>query len=423
MKFCQVFRKPIFISLSPNVQRDDIKLAFKLIFKPSLWKNGKANKTLKEKFKNYLEAKYAFSFNSGRSSLIAILDALDIRKGNEVLIQAFTCNAVVNPILERGAKPIFVDIDETLNLDPQDLKQKITNHSKAIIIQHTFGWPAQIDKILKIAKENNLYLIEDCAHSLGAKHQGEKIGTFGDAAFFSFGRDKVISSVFGGIAVTNNKKIASKIKKFQEGLPYPLNSWIFQQLLHPILTRYLVLPAYFISNSFGRIIIGLLHKLSILSKAVYKEEKRGKFSKHFPKKMPNVFSILALNQFKKMNEFNNHRKKIADFYEKELKNKGITLPFLNRLNGDIPCYMRYPILVELNTDEILKKAQKRKIFLNDGWRKSPVVPLDTDLVSMQYLKGSCLKAEKTAESIINLPTHINTSKKDAQKIINFLNQF
>ncbi len=412
--------KPIFISLSPNTEKDDIQLAWKLKFQPWRWKKGKAIEELEEEFKKYLGVKYAISFNSGRAGLIAILEAIKIESGNEVLLQAFTCNSAVNPILNQGTKPVFVDIDDALNLDPDDLKKKITLKSKAVMIQHTFGWPAQIEEILKIAKENNLYLIEDCAHALGAKYKGKFCGTFGDVAFFSFGRDKIISSVFGGMVVTNNEKMGERIKEFRDKLDYPSNFWILQQLLHPILINYLILPAYGLANNLGRIFLGLLQKLSILSKAVYKKEKRGEIPKYFPKRLPNALATLALNQFKKLERFNEHRRQIASFYERELKNTGFNLLLAKNQGDRVPTFMRYPILVNFDTDEILQKLRRKKIFLDDGWRKSPVIPSDTNIDKMRYPFGSCPQVEKVAQNIVNFPTHINISQEGAKKIVDFL---
>ena len=266
--------KPISISLSPNTEKDDVQLASRLIFRSNFWKKGKEIEELEKEFKSYLGVEYAFSFNSGRSSLMAILEAMEIKEGDEVLLQGFTCNSAVIPILLRRAKPVFVDIDDVLNMDPEDLERKITSRSKTVMIQHTFGFPASIDRILKIVKKHNLFLIEDCAHSLGARHEGRLCGTFGDAAFFSLGRDKIISSVFGGMVVTNNERIAEKIKKFRENLAYPSKFWIFQQLLHPVLVNQLILPAYKFPN-FGKILLISFQKIKVLSKAVHKKEKGG----------------------------------------------------------------------------------------------------------------------------------------------------
>lgn len=417
--FCKC-NKIISTSLSSNIERDDIELVSSLIFQFRKWKEGEATKKVEQEFKNYLGIKHAFSFNSGRSCLIAILEAMGLKYGDEVLLQGFTCSSAVIPILESKAKPVFVDIDNTLNLDPKDLERKITHNSKAIMIQHTFGCPAKIKEILDIARKNNLLLIEDCAHALGSKYDGKFCGTFGDIAFFSFGRDKMISSVFGGMVVINNNDLVKRVEYFKNGLEYPSNLWIFQQLLHPILVNYLVLPSYRFPR-FGRLILGLLHKTKLLSKAVYSNEKKGKMSKHFPKKFGNVFALLALNQLRKIDRLSAHRKKIALFYEKELRKNNFHPIFLNEENeGAI--FMRYPILVE-DSDRLLEQARKRRILLNDGWRKSPVVPLDTNLKKVKYSLGSCKKAEKIAESILNLPTHINISIKQARTIVCLLKDY
>jgi len=413
-------KKPISISLSPNTEKDDVFLAFRLLFRLNCWKKGKAIEILEEKFKNYLGVKYVFSFNSGRSSLMAIFNALKLEEGEEVLLQGFTCNSAVIPILQRKAKPVFVDIDETLNLDPKDLERKISPRARIIMIQHTFGFPAKLDEILALVNKHNLLLIEDCAHSLGSKFNNKICGTFGEAAFFSFGRDKMISSVFGGIIVTNNDDMAQRIKNFKEKLDYPSNFWIFQQLIHPILINKLILKLYRFPT-FGKIVLVFFQRIKILSKAVHKKEKKGETPSCFPKKMPNALAILALNQMEKLELFNFHRKEIVQFYEKELEKIGFVLPFFKKEKKDV-VFMRYPILVN-NSNEILKKARKEKILLNDGWRKSPIVPSDTNLEKMGYSMGNCPNAEKTAEIILNLPTHINISQKDAERITKFLKDY
>jgi len=408
--------KVISVSLSPNTERDDIDLAKSLLFSPKLWKEGKEVEEIEEEFKKFLGIKEAISFNSGRSSLMAILEALDIKEGDEILLQGFTCNSAILPILRRGAKPVFVDIDENLNLSFEDLRKKITPRSKAVMIQHTFGFPASIKEILKIVKENNLLLIEDCAHSLGAKYENKFCGTFGDASFFSFGRDKIISSVFGGMVITNNERLAGKVKAFKERISYPSRFWIFQQLLHPVLVNLIFLPAYKYPN-LGKVLLVAFQKMKILSKAVHKKEKKGKIPGYFPKKLPNALAILALNQFRKLERFNSHRRKIAQFYNKELEGLGFEMPFKKENKGVI--FMRYPLLVN-DSGNILKEARKEKMLLNDGWRKSPIVPLDTDIKKMEYILGSCREAERVADKMLNLPTHINISEIDARRITSFL---
>jgi dTDP-4-amino-4,6-dideoxygalactose transaminase len=415
-KYCQ--EKPISVSLSPNTQKDDVSLALKMIFRPGEWQNGKAIKELEEDFKKYLGVKFACSFNSGRSSLEAILNALSIKSGDEVLVQAFTCNAAINPILKVGAKPVFVDIDQALNLSVEDLKKKMTPQTKAVMVQHTFGWPADLAEIKDFCQQNKIYLIEDCAHALGAKYDNKLCGTFGDAAFFSFGRDKVISSVYGGMAVTNDPNIAKKIGEFYAAIYFPSSAWTLQQLLHPVLMNNLILPAY---NCFkiGKAFLSFFINAGILSKAVTKGEGKGIMPGYFPKRLPNALAVLALNQFKKLEEFNDHRRKIAKIYSEKLGVGKFAIPFGANGANKTAVFMKYPILAA-NPQCLLKKFKENNIYLNDGWSGSPIVPPSTVLGVFGYKKGSCPKAEQAAQKIINLPTHINISEEQAEEIVKIL---
>lgn len=406
--------KPISISLSPNTEKDDVWLAFKLLFKPWLWKKGKAINQMEGEFKKYLGVKHAFSFNSGRSALMAILDSLTLEKGSEVLLQAFTCNAVPNPILWSDLNPVFVDCDrETFNVDIEDLKKKIGPKSRVLIVQHTFGLPAQMNEILEICGQNNLILIEDCAHSLGAQYKGRKTGTFGAASFFSFSRDKVISSVYGGIAVTNDDSLAEKIKRFQEQIGYPSLCWVLQQLLHPPLMSWKILPTY---RVFGKYILVIAQGLHILSKAVHWKEKRGERPSYFPKRFPNALAILALRQLAKIERFNAHRREVSEFYRQELKSTTFQLP-----QEKEQTYLRFTIK-HPKAHEIIKTAWRKNILIGD-WYDSVIAPSDTKLDKVGYINGSCKKAEKLAKETFNLPTHINISKNDARKIVNFLKTY
>jgi len=406
--------RPISISLSPNVEKDDISLAWRLKFKLSIWKEGKEIGELEEGFEKYLGAKHAISFNSGRSSLTAILDSLGLEKGSEILLQAFTCNAVANPVIWNDLNPVYVDCDEeTFNIDIEDLKRKITSKSRAVIVQNTFGLPVDMDSILEICRQKNLILIEDCAHSLGAEYKGKKVGTFGKVSFFSFSRDKVISSVYGGMVATNDDDLAKKIKEYQEKVGYPSLGWIHQQLSHPVFMNWLILPTYRI---FGKYVLVLFQWLHILSKAVHWREKRGMRPSYFPKRLPNALAVLALNQFKKLERFNSYRREIADFYRKELENTSFGLPPETE-----QIYLRFAIK-HPKAHEIIKKAWQNNFLIGD-WYTNPVAPYDTKLDKLQYKPGSCPKAERLSGKTLNLPTHINISKEGAKKIIAFIRQW
>ena len=423
MKIKNPFR-PISISLSPNTEKDDILLAAKTIFQPDKWKVGNAILKLESIFRDYLKVKYATSFNSGRSAMLAILKSLELKPGDEVLLQAFTCNAAVNPVIWAGLKPVYVDCDaETFNMDVHDLMKKITPQSRVVVVQHTFGLPADVEWISEICQEKNLIMIEDCAHALGADYglpraslEGKKVGTLGKAAFFSFSRDKIISSVYGGMAVTNDPLIARKVRDFQQESGYPGPWWIFQQLLHPLLMNWIILPTYRI---FGKFLLILLQWTRVLSKAVHYQEKRGQKPSYFPYALPNALAILALNQFSKLNRFNNYRRKLAYFYLHSLRDCLVNLP--PDPQSVKQTFLRLSVKVK-DSRKIIKKFRRKNILIGD-WYTSPVAPPDTKLEKLGYAYGSCPVAERLAKETINLPTHINISEADAQKIVKLFKLF
>lgn len=409
--------KPISISLSPNVEKDDLKLALNLIIRPWMWKRGVAIKQLEEEFRKYLGVRHAFSFNSGRSAFYAILKSLDLEEGSEVLLQAFTCNAVPNPVLWSKLEPIYVDCNkDDYNMSVSDLKAKISPKSRVLVVQHTFGQPCDMDQIRAISAENNLILIEDCAHSLGAEYNGFKVGGFDKAAFFSFSRDKVISSVYGGMATTNDPLIAIKLENLQKKFGQPSMFWIFQQILHPILLHYFILPIYNFLD-LGKIFLVLSQFLHILSKAVSWKEKRGQRPDYFPKALPNALALMALHQFTKLEKFNNHRQIVADYYYKNLKDTKFELPkkFDNRKN----IFLRFTVKHKKAHEIIYEAWHKENILLGD-WYTTPIAPFDTKMDEIKYSKGSCKNAEDLAKITLNLPTHQNVSQKDAERIVTFL---
>ena len=409
--------RPISISLSPNTERDDISLAFALLWKPWKWIKGETIELLETKFAEYLGVQKAVSFNSGRSAFVAILRALKLQKGDEVLIQAFTCNAVPNPILWEGLKPVYVDCRaDDFNMDAVDLEKKITSKSKVVVVQHTFGLPADITKIQEVCKRHNLILIEDCAHALGAKYQGKQVGNFGKAAFFSFSRDKVISSVYGGMVATNDAELASVIRDTQEEMLYPSLFWVKQQLLHPVLMNLIILPTY---GVLGRYLLILLQRIHFLSKAVHWKEKRGKRPRYFPRRLPNALAVLALHQLEKVERFNEYRKEVVEMYREDLQGTEYELP--ESFEGRESMFLRVPVRHRAAHD-IIKKAWRRNILIGD-WYTNAVAPFDTQLDMVGYEKGSCSVAEQLGKETFNLPTHIHINTKEVARITNFLKSY
>ncbi len=403
----------IFTNLAPNTQGDDARLALSLLFTPWRWKKGNAILKLEAAIAQKIGVNHAISFESGRTSLQAILTGLGIGAGDEVLLQAYTCVAVPDPILWAGARPSFVDCDETLTMSPESLRKSITSRSRALVIQHTFGMPAHLDELLEIAREKNLIVIEDCAHSLGALHEGRPVGSFGEAAFFSFGRDKTISSVFGGMATTNNELLATKLRSVQLSYPTPGFIWIKRQLLHPVLM-------WFGKKTYrfgGKLVIAATKTLHVTSRAVYPVERIGEKPSFVGKRLANALAILALHQFKKLDTFNAHRKSLASVYRNALTPLGIAQQKATHQNDDA-IWIRYTIWTD-KKDEIIIACRKQGILLGD-WYDTPIAPRGVNYEKIGYKLGSCAVAEKIAATTVNLPTDINTTTLDAERIASII---
>ena len=169
-----------------------------------------------EEFAKYCDCKHAVSVCNGTVALHLALLALGIGKGDEVICPAFTMIASAFAICYTGAKPVFVDADkETFNIDVKKIEEKITPNTKAIMPVHVFGKMCDMDAICEIAKQNNLYIIEDAAEAHGATYKGKKAGSFSDIAAFSFFANKNITTGEGGMVVCNNDKIAERAFYFK----------------------------------------------------------------------------------------------------------------------------------------------------------------------------------------------------------------
>lgn len=408
-------KRPIAISLSPNASWKDAFLSLKIIFSPWLYFREEYTRNLEKWFKRFFGDSYTcVAFNSGRSSLYAILKSLDMKQNDEVITQAFTCVAVPNAILACAALPVYVDINNTFGIDPQDLQRKISPKTKAIIVQHTFGIPSEIDEIIRIAKRNNIAVIEDCAHVIGGEYKGRKLGSFGIASFFSFGRDKAFSSVWGGMAITKNNELAKKIRILQKQSKKPSFFWVLQQLFHPITFAFL-LPVYnFLSV--GKIVLVMLQKIHFLSFPVSEKEKYGVFERKDVRKMTNALSYLALSQLKHLKKFNSNRREIGKLYIEKIDSSIYSVPYSKETH-----YLRFPILFT-ERDDLVLFFKKRNILLGN-WYSHIIDPKGTQFSKIHYEKGSCPKAQEYASKVINLPTYPYLSLNEASFIINLLNEY
>ncbi|GJM17009.1 MAG: polysaccharide biosynthesis protein [Thermodesulfobacteriota bacterium] len=361
--------------------------------------------------KTNIEGGSSYHFFKGRVALYAILNAIGVGADDEVIIPAFTCVVVPNAISYLNAKPVYVDISRsTFNLDPEKLEESITESTKAIIAQHTFGIPADMDKILGIAKKYQLYVIEDSCHAIGSRYRSEEVGTLGDAAFFSSQWSKPITTGLGGWAIVNNKEIGQMMKELYPSFVEPSNKDIlllrFQYLAYSLLLK----PSMFwYLQGFYR----SLANLGLVIGSSSKEELEHKMSIDYKMKMSDWQKSLLSEKSEEIENVIEHRKWIVSLYEDSLRKRGMEIVQLPKYYD--PVFLRYPILVK-DKAKTLKEAKKSRVELGD-WFVSPVHPNLNGWEKINYQKGMCPTAEYVCNHIINLPTHMRITEQETKRII------
>lgn len=395
---------------APNEDWKDAFVSFKTLLKPWTWQKGEELSYVKNKLLSFFPNSSIFLYLTGRAGLYQILKALSLETNAEVLVQAFTCEAVVLPILANNLKPVYVDIEtETFSMDLKDLEKKITNNAKVLILQHTFGLtPVNRKKILELAKQHNLFMIEDLAHGFSSNLTIQQFGN--STILLSFGRSKALSSVFGGAVVTRDKFLINKFENAHHYISSPDNSFIFRTLLYKPLSL-LIKSTY--DFYLGKILHQLIKKLNLLPPEITQKEKKGEYDQLLNKAYPNALASLLLNQLNKFDDMQKQRERIAKYYHNQVKLKNVTCYMLR-----VTCsLLRYPVLIN-NREELITKVRKQNIFLG-LWYDQAVAPKSLDLNRVGYRSGSCPQAEKICQKIINLPTNIN--EKEAERVVKILN--
>ncbi|MEK7218232.1 MAG: DegT/DnrJ/EryC1/StrS family aminotransferase, partial [Patescibacteria group bacterium] len=259
----------------------------------------------------------AFLFASGREALLALFqsDQERFRKGDEVIVQGYTCVVVSNAIIAAGLVPVYCDIEkDTLSLDPQAVEHAVTPRTKAVLCQHTFGIPAPVAALREICDRRGLLLIEDCAHILPDESGPEEIGTHGDALLFSFGRDKAISGITGGAIILHSRNNESTNKRINESLlaqehraqELPGNI-IRHLLLYPLLYA-IARPLYGIG--LGKAILTAARALRLLVPIVTPGEKEGRQPAALHR-IPEPCAALALAALRRITPLNAHRRSLT----------------------------------------------------------------------------------------------------------------
>jgi len=355
------------------------------------------------------------TFFRGRVALYAILKAMGIGKDDQVAIQAFTCLAVPEAVMANGARPVYIDIEaSSFNMDPVDLAKKITPKTKAVVIQHTFGIPVNMDAIISLATKLNIPIIEDCCHALLCSYNGRRLGTFGVASFYSFEWGKPLVAGLGGSATVNNPELLLKIETDYKNYGMPgLMTKLKIQLQYLAFSIFYKPSAYwFVKDTF--------HKLSSLGllKSNYNPISDNNMSEDFSYKMPNFLKRRLIRKIKNIEKHAEHSRYVASEYKRRIKSRALSHP--KEMPGSEIIYVRYPLLTR-NKEQLLRDARLANIEISD-WYYTPVHPLKQEewhLVG--YRAGSCPNAESVSRQVVTLPTNEKVAKKDIDRIIEFLN--
>jgi len=200
-----------FAIANPILGKDDFFNAIKAIKSGWISSRGIYIKKFEKEFKRYMGGGFPISVSNGTVALELSIKCLGIKSGDEVIVPNFTFAATINAVINCGAKPVIIDVEKDLwTIDPNQIEKVITKKTKALILVHIYGQPCRIDAIKKIAKKYRLFIIEDCAESIGATYKNKMVGLDGDCSSFSFYANKTITTGEGGMVLIKNKKIAKK---------------------------------------------------------------------------------------------------------------------------------------------------------------------------------------------------------------------
>ena len=366
-----------FPAYEPWISNEDKKIVNKTL-EQSMLTLGPQLEKFEADFCKYSKAKYAIAVSNCTAALHLSLMALGIGSNDEVIIPDLTFVADANAVIASNAKPVITDINkENFFLSISDIKKNITKKTKAIIPVHIYGQVCNIEEILDVAKDNNLKVIEDCAHAVGTFHNSKHVGTLGHTGCFSFYPTKNITTAEGGMVITNSKKIAEKIRQLRShGMTKSLKNrysseypWIFD----------IVEPGY-------------------------------------NYRLDEIRSALGISQLKRISKINNLRLKASLYYHKHLQNiPGIILP--DMVKNKTHSYHLYTIRVtkpyKLTRNQLFKKLKDNGIRTTVYW-----MPIHKYSAYRKFVKtSSVVNTTKTYDEILALPLFPNISKKHQDNVI------
>lgn len=360
-----------FVSFVPMERELDkeIRNAFERVFERSWYIEGKEDESFEKDFAQYCDAQYCVGVGNGLDALMLALKALNIGEGDEVLVPSNTYIATALAATYVGAVPIFVEPDiRTFNMDPHKIEEKISKKTKAIMPVHLYGQPCDMDPLMEIARKHQLHVIEDCAQAHGAIYKGKKIGTFGDAAGFSFYPGKNLGALGdAGAAVTNDRLLAEKIR---------------------------ALGNYGSDYKYHHIYQGNNSRLDELQAA---------------------FLAVKLPHLERMNK---ERRRIAERYLTEIKNPQIVLPHV--IENVIPVWHIFAIRCE-QRNELEGYLKEKGIATNKHY---PIpIHMQKCYQELGVKEGELPIAEEISATELSLPLYYGMTENEISYVVECLNEF
>jgi len=363
----------------------------------------------------YLGVDETFSFNTGRTALYVALQSLNLHRGEEVIVPAYTCAIVFEIILRLGLKPVFVDVNlETCNIDPELIPKAVTPRTKAIVPVHLFGRPCDMDYIVEISEKLGLYVVEDAAQALGANFKDQKVGTFGDLAMFSFGPGKSITGGEGGALAVNNPELSERIRRICTQLPRPGWEWVLhiagnvvamKVFSHP--SMYALIKNY-VEQSVEESDKMILHNCLSCLKGTPTSYPTVKLAR-----MPNLSAAIIREQLMNADEFN--EKRIANAHR-------LTMLFDEIHGKEVSVPQDDPNVKSTFTRYVVRVIRRnRELVMNELLRHGIGVTRLHYYIGMLLKKLSSEKyvhAEKLSSSLMALPNHPLLTELDVQDIYN-----
>jgi len=342
------------------------------------WADGPCIKEFEKLIADYIGTKYCVLFNSGTSALHAALLAHDIKQGDEVIVPSFTFISTANAPIFVGAKPIFADIEEeTLGIDSEDVKEKITSKTRAIIPVHYGGCPCKIRELKEIADDYDLVLIEDAAESFGAKIGDKKVGIFGNSAMFSFCQNKIIATGEGGAVTTDSKRIYKNLK---------------------------------LIGSHGRDVADYFSSTEYIDYI--------RLGYNF--RMSNITAALGVSQIKKVNTIIDMRRDNAEYLFKKLSQRDEDIAVLKTPNEYFNVYQMFTIKVKNYRDDLIKH-----LLENDITTKVYFFPVHLTHFYRNELRYTCELpiTEKVSKEVLSLPMYPTLSRNEMDYMVEVINKF